>query len=240
MISTNITLEQLKNLPFRHVQPTDQFVPIPHAELVYNLMTLARLRNWQVGEPQIAVSKDLYTVACALPVHVPEVTHCPPTHETMLGVINGNNGHHSLQAYFGMASKGDYLNGLVLGRVLQSMPKRKDYLFKPAKRIDMLLRAYEVNAHRAPHLYHEMKKTRMREYIARTLLWEAGSREWMPGSRVFRVYNLFIKEKSWRWTALYLYECFTKIVRMNPPCVQMRQCNSFRNMMPVPEIQFQV
>lgn len=222
--------------PPAHVGPT--FQPIPHYEVAVRTLALCAMKGYGVADPVFYVSKDKRSFGLAVGLDVPTNKKNPPGMRTVMGMSNSNTGHAGTRFYFGLGPEGKTQESLVLGQIRKRVIKNADFDLIPC--LDRSVEAMKVSAFKAPYILKELERKRLPDPMSMRLLYEAARKGMMPGSRVFRVDKIFFEEKNpAKRTSRFLYECFSRVCRRNPPQEQMRQQLRFLEILPQRQLVFQ-
>ncbi len=195
-----------------------QWAGTTHTELLDIVHAEFTSRGWLLGEPKIYIGRGGADMACSIAV-IAKGVEAPEGYHHALGLTNSNARQGQPMLYCGLVTPsgaGLALNAIPLG------PHRKEanYPGTVHRAGPVLLEVLKEYPYIMSRLDHQPVGSRALPQI----LMMAGNKGWMPHSRVFRVYQMFLAGPKSAWRLL---EAFAQVAGVNPPMKQFWQVLNF-------------
>lgn len=247
VIGSNLTIEKVRAVPLidppsRPGSPVGaRWVGLKHGDLVDAVLAECKVRGWKVTDRKFALSNDLYDMAAAFSLTVPDLA-VPGGQILGLGVLTSNARRRALKLVVGSTVK-VCSNGMCTGDILidrlhtVGMDVIKDEL--KAAMDEYLIKAALIREITEGYMASEMTD----QEVSHVLI-QAASATLRTRTNVLPVTSIPDVWREWKEprfkefeprTAWSLLNAFTYVVKRTPPLLQMDRIEQFRNLLPVPQ-----
>lgn len=195
-----------------------------HDSLHAEVLAACREKKWEVGEPQINISKCRKDIAICYPIACLDLPPLSDGVSHMFSVVSSTTGHLRLTMYGGI-----FVSGMCI------LTDRMRYRRKHTRRMTLswvigkMLFEYTDMGWAIPGMIEGWKGTRLTQQQIDLILMEAARREILTWSRIGTMCKLLQHKTSWD-----LLIAFAESSKMKTPLryEQIEQCRSFAQMLP--------